>query len=194
MGITDNFDPETWVDRYGDYLYGYALSRIQDSPIAEDLVQETFLSALQSLKQFEGRSSLKTWLTGILKHKIMDHFRKKIREGTAERSSSIENLDEFFDEMGQWRQAPAKWTANPHNIYEQHEFMKVLQNCLSELPGRLSIIFTLREMMDESTQKICQILDISATNCGVMLYRARMYLRRCLEINWISGKTFEDFR
>jgi len=194
MGITDNFDPETWVDRYGDYLYGYALSRIQDLPIAEDLVQETFLAALQSRKQFEGRSALKTWLTGILKHKIMDHFRKKMRESTADHPSSIENPDKFFDKKGQWQQAPAKWTANPHTLYEQQEFMKVLQNCLSELPGRLPIIFTLREMMGESTQKICQILDISATNCGVMLYRARIYLRQCLEINWISGKTFEDSR
>jgi len=194
MEITDNFDPETWVDRYGDYLYCYALSRIPDSTIAEDLVQETFLAALQSRDQFEGRSSFKSWLTGILKHKIMDHFRKKIREDTVDHSSTIENLDEFFDEKGQWKQAPAKWTANPHNLYEQQEFMKVLQNCLSELPRRLSIIFTLREMMGESTQKICQTLDISATNCGVMLYRARIYLRRCLEINWISGKTFEDSR
>jgi RNA polymerase sigma-70 factor (ECF subfamily) len=186
-------DPETWVDQYGDYLYRFALSRIHDTAAAEDLVQETFLAALHARKNFKGRSSVATWLAGILKHKIIDHFRKESRNQPVEDVEPFtSNLENLFDEKGKWKIRPSKWSANPTELYEQKEFMKILQLCLSELSSRMARIFALREMEELSTKEICKVFDISATNCWVILYRARMLLRRCLEINWFSSKTYED--
>ena len=97
-------NPEKWVDLYGDYLYRYALYRVYEATVAEDLVQETFLAALRSLKNFQYRSSIKTWLTGILKHKIIDHFRKKAKEQPMDDiESNINNLDNLFTKNGQWK-------------------------------------------------------------------------------------------
>ena len=190
---TPDYNPETWVDRYGDYLYYFALARVRDPSIAEDLVQETFIAALNSLKKFKGRSSVKTWLTGILKHKVIDYYRKKTRQQPEhEIDHDTEGVDKFFDDKGQWQLKPAEWTANPQKLYEQQEFFKVLHICLSELSDRLSDVFILREIVGENTEKICKVLNISATNCWVMLHRARMHLRRCLEIKWFSDATTNE--
>ena len=181
-------NPEKWVDLYGDYLYRYALYRVYEATVAEDLVQETFLAALRSLKNFQYRSSIKTWLTGILKHKIIDHFRKKAKEQPMDDiESNINNLDNLFTKNGQWKIKPADWNANPQKRYDQKEFIKILQKCLSELPVRQASAFILREIVGENTKEICKILDISTTNSWVLLHRARMYLRRCLEINWFNN-------
>ena len=185
-------DPEIWVDKYGDYLYRFALSRLHDRAAAEDLVQETFLAALKARKNFKGRSSVATWLAGILKHKIIDNFRKESRNQPVEDVEPFaSNLENLFDEKGKWKIRPSKWTSNPTELYEQKEFMKILGLCLSELSGRLARVFTLRELEELSTKEICKVFNISATNCWVMLYRARMLLRRCLEINWFGSKTHE---
>ncbi|MBW2590268.1 MAG: sigma-70 family RNA polymerase sigma factor [Deltaproteobacteria bacterium] len=184
-------DPETWVDQYGDYLYRFALSRLRDRAAAEDLVQETFLAALHARENFKGRSSVTTWLSGILKHKIIDHFRKESREQPVEDVEPFTpTFDDLFDEKGKWKIGPSKWTVSPLELYEQKEFWRILALCLSELSDRLARIFTLRELEELSTKEICKVFDISATNCWVMLYRARMLLRRCLEINWFSVKTY----
>ncbi len=186
-------NPETWVDHYGDYLYRFALSRVRDPSAAEDLVQETFLAALSARKNFASRSSEKTWLTGILKHKVVDHFRKKAKEPSGDNiMSGTEALDKLFDQKGQWKIKPAKWDADPMKLYEQREFMKVLNDCLSGLSSRMASVFILREMIGETTEEICKVLDISATNCWVILHRARGYLRHCLEINWFTSMSTED--
>jgi len=180
-------NPETWVDQYGDYLYRFALSRVRDPSVAEDLVQETFLAALGSIKSFAKRSSPKTWLTGILKHKIIDYFRRKAKEPSGKDvETAVQALEGLFDAKGHWREGPAEWAANPQDLYEKQEFMKVLNDCLSELSSRLASVFILREIIGETTEEICKALDITATNCWVMLYRARMYLRRCLEVSWFK--------
>ena len=185
-------DPETWIDQYGDYLYRYALTRLQDSAAAEDLVQETFLAALNARENFEGRSSVTTWLTGILKHKLIDHLRKESREQSVKDVESFTpRLDELFDEKGKWKTEPSKWTVNPTELYERKEFWRILARCLTELSGRLVQAFTLRELEELSTEEICKVLNASATNVWVMLYRARMYMRRCLEINWFGVKGYE---
>ena len=178
-------NPESWVDSYGDFLYRFALSRIKDPSVAEDLVQETFLAALRSHENFMGQSTVKTWLIAILKHKIVDHIRQKIREPS---SAKIETLsDPEFDERGHWQLRPGKWAVNPGKLYEQKEFVDVLYRCLAELPERLAEAFIKREMEGLSTEEICKELGITATNSWVMLYRARMSLRRCLENKWLSA-------
>jgi RNA polymerase sigma-70 factor (ECF subfamily) len=157
--------------------------------VAEDLVQETFLSALAGADRFEGRSSEKTWLVAILKHKIIDHFRKSGKEQPMDQPQNQENqMDHFFHENGSWKDKPEEWDTTPDRILHQKEFWNVFVHCLSELSDRLRIAFSLREMEGLGCDEICKILGVSSSNCWVMLYRARMLLRRCLGVNWFGGK------
>ena len=187
-------EPEVWVDEYGDYLYRYALSRIRDPATAEDLVQETFLAALKARRNFRGRSSARTCLTAILKHKIVDHIRKKVREQASDNieslfdTAALESDDAIFNARGDWKTPPAKWSANPTSLYEQKEFIDILYHCLGELPERQAKAFMMRELDGLKTDEICKTLNISATNSWVIIYRARMLLRQCLEINWLDGE------
>jgi RNA polymerase sigma-70 factor (ECF subfamily) len=183
-------DPEEWIDLYGDYLYRFALARISDPERAEDLVQETFLAALKSRPHFKQRSSPKTWLTAILKHKIIDHLRKSYREQTWESEEALDrSIDEMFDEAGPWSMRPRRWNTNPDAHFEQKEFLKVLYACLAGLPKRIARIFTMREIEGLGTEEICQVMGITSTNCWTMLYRARNGLRRCLQHNWFDDVT-----
>ncbi len=180
-------DPSVWVDLYGDYLYRFALSRINDPTLAEDLVQETFLAALKSRRNFERRAAAKTWLTAILKHKIVDCIRKRQRERIIDNEEALDrNLEAFFNEDGNWKIHPSKWKNNPVKHYEQKEFIDVLFECLTGMPRRIAQIFMLREMEGLKTEEICQVMEISTTNCWTMLYRARTALRSCLELNWFG--------
>ena len=182
-------EPESWVDHYGDFLYRFALSRVKDPAVAEDLVQETFLAALRARESFKGRSTGRTWLIAILKHKIVDHIRKKIREPSSDKIETLTDMiDSNFDDDEKWQVRPHKWAINPGKIYEQKEFFNVLYHCLAELPERLAEAFMLREMDGLSTAEVCKALDITATNSWVMLYRARMSLRRCLENEWLGAE------
>ncbi len=187
-----NLDPETWVDQYGDYLYRFALARIQDQTAAEDLVQETLLAALRGRKSFKGHSTVKTWLSAILKHKIVDYLRKKSREHLINDTDTItETVAGFFHYNGSWKIRPEKWELDPAKIFEQREFMNTFFKCLGELPGRLAKVFMLREMEGHGTKEICNVMQVTSTNSWVMLYRARMFLRRCLELYWFN-KTKEE--
>lgn len=187
MEQNSTLDPEVWVDEHGDALFRYALFRLQDAQIAEDLVQETFLAALRGKDSFAGRSSVRTWLFGILKHKIIDHIRKISRERPEEDIETIADLAEKnFDDKGEWKYQPSQWTTNPGLLFQQQEFWETLQECLSELPPRLNRAFTLRELDGLSAEEVCKILKVTPTNGGVMLHRARMRLRECLEINWFD--------
>jgi RNA polymerase sigma-70 factor (ECF subfamily) len=180
-------NPELWVDQYGDYLYRFALSRVSDPSAAQDLVQETFLGALHARQRFQGRSSVKTWLISILKHKIVDHLRKKSREQPSDNLESFtDSTDNPFDGRGHWKVHPHKWTVNPMKIHEQKEFLGIFYGCLAKLPARLAKAFMLREVDGLSTEEICKDLNISASNTWVMIYRARMRLRRCLETDWLN--------
>jgi RNA polymerase sigma-70 factor (ECF subfamily) len=184
--------PEDWVEKHGDYLYRFALSRLRDSKAAEDVLQETFLAALQSRHRFEGRSSERNWLAGILKHKILDHFRRGGREvGLGDRDEPADMDAEWFDEEGHWKLdeiSPAEW-GDPDRTLEQSRFWEALGRCLGELPSRTVRAFTLREIEEQETDAICKDLNITPTNLWVMLHRARMHLRRCLEIHWIGRET-----
>jgi RNA polymerase sigma-70 factor (TIGR02943 family) len=183
----DGDEAESWVDRYGGILYRFALMRVKDPVIAEDLVQETFLAALRGRDNFQGRSSLKSWLVAILKHKIVDHIRKSAKEKVFENIDSLaDQVEESFDDQGKWKFRPQDWTVNPAKLYQQKEFMDILYRCLAQLRGRQAEIFMLREIDGLSTKEICKELNITATNSWVMLYRARIGLRSCLEENWID--------
>ncbi len=181
-------DPEQWVDLYGNYMYRYALSRVGDTETAQDLVQEALVAAINAFERFQGRSSIKTWLIAILKRKIVDHYRQKSNRQTTDDIETIANrVDALFDDTGHWKVKPNEWTVNPGLAYEQQEFMDVLYRCLAELPTRLSEIFMLREFEELSTSDICKQLSITESNNWVMLYRARMQLRSCMEQNWLDG-------
>ena len=185
-------DPATWVDLHGDFLFRYALSRLGNRTVAEDLVQETFLAALRAEKNFSGRSAERTWFVGILKHKIIDHLRRQGRERPVSAiNSSSEMSEEMFDKSGWWNVKPAKWPAEPSETLEQKEFWEAFRHCLENLPQRLRVVFSLREMDELPTDEVCEALKVTPGNLGVLLYRARMGLRRCLEINWFSTKTEE---
>jgi RNA polymerase sigma-70 factor (TIGR02943 family) len=179
--------PESWVDQYGDMLFQFAYSRVGKADVAEELVQETFLAAIRAGKKFEGRSTEKTWLYSILKHKIIDHYRNKKRYVTKTNDKDhFDITDQIFDENGNWSMRPAQWNVNPMEAYEQKEFLDVFYRCLAEVPERLADAFVYREIDGLGTEEICKVLNITTSNFWVMIYRARMILRRCIDISWIK--------
>lgn len=181
-------DPGQWVDKYGDTLYSYALFRMEDKSLAEELVQETFLAALGSLDSFKGKSSLKTWFFSILKNKISDHLRRKYKESGSSYEDYSENyIDEFFTEKGEWLTYPGRWHEMPQQQFEQQEFFKVLSKCLVQLSPKQRETFTLREFDEITSEKICKVLNITTTNYWVLMHRARLVIRKCLEHNWFSS-------
>ena len=184
-------DPEPWLERHGDYLYGYAMVRVRDAAVAEDLVQETLLAALQGFASFDGRSSERTWLIGILKHKLIDHFRRSSREPASSTvPDDVFEHTEYFRDSGEWlghwkpTEAPVEWTNTPATDLERSEFWAVLETCLAPLPRRIASAFTLREVDGMTTDEICDVLGITTNNLWVMLHRARAHLRGCIERKW----------
>jgi RNA polymerase sigma-70 factor (ECF subfamily) len=173
---------EAWVDAYGDALFHFALARVQKQETAEDLVQETFLAAVRSQERFKGLSSEKTWLFGILKHKIIDHYRRtkttRLLEARADDAADIETC---FNARGAWRERPGHWSTDPGKAHETREFLDHFYRCLADLPQRTAEAFVYREIDGLGTEAICRRLEITAANCWTMLYRARMLLRKCLE-------------
>ncbi len=178
-------NPITWLNQYGDALYSFARSRVRDSFTAEDLVQETLLAAYRSRKSYSGKSTVKTWLTGILKNKIVDHYRKSTPVRRNENLDSVSN-DSLFDEREKWKVKPIDWSKDPARLYESKELLAVIYRCLDEMPENLSRTYTMREMQDFSTNEICNMFGMKKNNCWVILYRARMLLRRCLESAWFT--------
>lgn len=186
-------DPERWVDEHGDALFHYALSRLRDSVLAEDFVQDTLLAALKSHHRFEGRSSERSWLTGILKNKILDHYRKIGRETVFtdlefygdEETRAFDNPD--FPDHWNAAAAPTEWSGAGAAL-DQEEFWKVFHRCSGKLPDRVARVFLLREVDDVPSDEICASLNITPNNLWVMLHRARMALRRCLEVNWFGAQ------
>ncbi len=170
-------NPERWLDEHGDALFRFAVLRTGDEELAADLVQETLLAALEAKERFTGASSERTWLIGILKHKIADHFRKHARTQTAE--------PEWFDRAGTWRRPPED---GPWRKAVCSELQKALMQCLQELPPRQREAFWLREVAQESTQSACRMLGVDAGALHALVYRARMRLRACLERLGHGGK------
>ena len=180
-------EPEQWLARYGDELYRYAVMRLRDTALSEDMVQETLLAALQSHDSYAGQSSARTWLIGILKHKILDHLRRSGRERPLDLGAYPgEDTAAYFDETGHWQAAPGDW-GEPEKELEQEQFWKAFQDCLGRLPERLRVLYSMKEVDGMATEEVLEILNIStANNLWVMMSRARVHLRQCLETNWID--------
>ncbi|HSV16856.1 MAG TPA: sigma-70 family RNA polymerase sigma factor [Casimicrobiaceae bacterium] len=180
------------LDTHRRYLLRVAQLQLRDTDLAEDVVQDTLLAALKARDGFTGKSTVKTWLTGILKHKIVDAIRARQRQPVGVASFEDEvDLDEFdpmFKDNGTWAAPPAEW-GDPENALSRQQFFDVMQFCLDKLPPNTARVFMMREVMDLPTEEICKELTITANNLWVILYRARMALRMCLEQNWFSGAT-----
>ncbi|MCG8618816.1 MAG: sigma-70 family RNA polymerase sigma factor [Desulfobacterales bacterium] len=175
----------SWVAAHGDYLYTMALVRVRDETIAQDLVQETFMAALRSRDNFKGKSTEKTWLTGILKHKILDWLRKKYRESAmVELPADQENPEDWFDRKGQWKDGPTPWPDTPEDLLEQKSFLDMVKECLKSLPKKQSRVLSLRTLDNAPTEEICKVLGITPTNCWVILHRARSLMRKCIQTRW----------
>ncbi len=186
----DMGSPELWLDEHGDALYRYALLQFRDQHKAEEAVQETLVAALQSRDRFRGNASVRTWLIGILKHKVLDQFRREAREApldqeVLEDAEGAEMVEQSFLDDGHWSADLGDWD-QPEAALASGQFWEILQRCIDALPARQARLFLLRELFEEKTEKICKELSVTPTNLWTMLYRTRMAMRKCLDRNWVG--------
>jgi len=176
------------IQQHRSYLLRYAVLQLRNPEQAEDVVQETLLAALEGRARFAGGSSLKTWLTGILKHKILDAIRRKSREQPLAPAGDDDHdaVDALFKQDGHWQQMPATW-GDPEQALENRKFWEIFELCSRLLPERTARVYMLREVMEMTTEEICQEFGITPTNLWVILHRARLVLRECLEIKWFGA-------
>jgi len=182
-------NPRLWVGAHADYLYGYTLSRLNDEELAKDLVQETFLAALQRVDKFEGKSSERTWLTAILKNKIIDVYRKQSSglKNTDVKQAEAEQQDFFEEDNGHWNQAyqPKPFGIDDYDPLAGKEFNSILQKCMQKLPALWMAVFTMKHIDDAATDIICSELKVTQANFWVIIHRAKLNLRACLQKNWV---------
>ncbi len=191
----ESLNCSSWVQLYSDYLYNYAAFRINDKEEAQDLVQETFLSALKARESFRGDCSEKTWLVTILKRKIIDLYRSKSRQSISETLDSGQiaaGYGEFFNEDGEggghWHHAgkPQMWDESTYRTLETKEFYSVLHKCLALLPDKWATVFKMKNMEDLETEFICKECNVSASNYWIIMHRTKLQLRKCMESNWFG--------
>ncbi|MFH6770009.1 sigma-70 family RNA polymerase sigma factor [Gaetbulibacter aquiaggeris] len=177
-------NPNKWIDLYADYLFNYTISRVNDREMAQDLVQETFLAGLKSMKNYKGEASERTWLISILKRKIIDHYRKiNSNKGKAEVRITSNNESET---EGDWLEEhvadPFDKTAE--DTMQNTELGEAILNCLSKLPEKQAIVFRMKTIEGVETEDICNELNITASNLWVIIHRARTAMALCLKENW----------
>ena len=177
---------DTWVDEHANELFRFACLRVRDSLAAEELVQETFLAALKGFDSFRGDSSPRTWLIGLLRHKIADHFRRLNRQRPVADASTDEQIEAWFDSKGAWINKPTDRALDPLLLSQRADFWAVFRTCLHALPDRIGQAFSFRVLDDMNPDDVCKVLSVSPTNLWVMLHRARARLRACLEVNWFQ--------
>ena len=194
---TYQLEPKQWVERYADYLYSYAYSRVAKEQLAEDLVQDTFFAGLRARDTYRQTASEKTWLISILKHKIIDHYRKKSTQnelnifdkpskGDDEGSGYFESTTSA--KQGHWVEAatPRQWQKTFETSVDSDEFYSIYKRCMGKLPERWAAAFTMKNMDDLDTDDICKELGITASNYWVMMHRAKLQLRACMQKNWFN--------
>jgi RNA polymerase sigma-70 factor (TIGR02943 family) len=183
--------PSKWLASYGNYLYSLAFFKSGNKEVAEDLVQETFLAAVKAKDSFKGESSEKTWLTAILNNKIIDFYRKKdVLKDSAEYVSETESSfqQNFFEsEGGHWKAdtAPRSWEESADEALNRGDFNRVLEYCIGKMPSKLVPVFIAKYIDDRDSDEICKELNISPSNYWVILHRAKVLMRSCLERNWM---------
>ena len=177
-------NPQIWIEKYRESLFKYALFRLRDADLAEESIQETFLAALQSRKGYQGMATEKTWLISILKRKIYDHFRRIGRDRQFKVTFPMERSK--YDVRGMPALKSRIWLSDPSMVFEQKEFLKILKQALSVLPGRTAQAFILRDVIELSSEEICEFMDISICNLYVMVHRARKRLRYDLQLHWLN--------
>ncbi|MEO9572113.1 MAG: sigma-70 family RNA polymerase sigma factor [Polaribacter sp.] len=177
---------DKWIDNYADYMYNYAIVRVNNNDLAKDLVQDTFFAGLKSAKNFQGKSTERTWLVSILKRKIIDHYRKiNSKKGQAEVRMN------FYDDgenEGSWleERVPQSWDNQSEKSIENEELKLQLESCIDALPEKYAMVFRMKTIQEFETEEICKELDITASNLWVIIHRARTQLRKCMEDNWFN--------
>ena len=191
--VKHTIEPQFWVDRYGDYLFNYAIVRVNDSEKAGDLVQDTFLAGLKARNNFQGRSSERTWLISILKRKIIDTYR---RNSSSRESSMSEYQEDISDGdfyrgddpfKGHWLEGkgPNSHSLMPEGELEKDELRQIIEKCISLLPPNLASVFIMKLIDETESGEVCKELEITPSNLWVMLHRARLKMRECVESKWI---------
>lgn len=185
-------EAEDWLDKHGNALYSFALLHLRDSHQAEDAVQETLLAALQAQERYHGKASIRTWLIGILKHKIIDEYRRQARvtattdpDETAWEETEMARVDQDFVANGHWQHPLSEWS-NPESSLYDEQFWSMVELCLNNLSPRAARLFVLRDIWEMETEAVCTELTISASNLWTMLHRARLSMRQCLEQNGLG--------
>ena len=175
------------VDQLRPQLLRFAHAQLRNEAWAEDAVSDTLLAALAKPQAFAGQSQLKTWLVGILKHKLIDQIRRHSREVSATTREDDEDIDGLlFDDGGGWRDKPAEW-GDPEAACGRREFFEVLEVCVDKLPGVQGRVFMMREWLELDSAEICKELSITTTNLWVLLHRARLRLQMCLQERWFGN-------
>ncbi len=180
-------NPNNWVQLYADYLYNYAITRVDNQDLSKDLVQETFYSGLKGKDNFKGLASERTWLISILKRKIIDYYRK-INSVKGKKEIRV-NFYAEGENKGNWieERVPVSWDNEAQRNIENQELKSALKKCINNLPDKYKMVFLLKSVQNFETEEICNELDISASNLWVIIHRARQQLRRCLEDNWFKN-------
>ena len=176
-------DPNKWIDLYSDYLFNYTISRVNDREMAKDLVQETFLAGLNSMKNFKGEASERTWLVSILKRKIIDYYRKiNSNKGKAEVKMTYKGDENEGDWLEERVADPFDRTAE--DKIENAELEDAIYNCLGKLPKKQATVFKMKTILGYETEVICNELNITPSNLWVIIHRARVAMAKCMEKNW----------
>jgi len=185
-------DFEMQLASHHGYLLRFARMQLRNDSWAEDAVSETTLAALSKPQSFQNKSQLKTWLVGILKHKVIDQLRSRSHEVSMDTNDSGDGSEELdalmFNSDGHFNNQPSDW-GNPEQNLHSQQFLKILEACADALPANLGRVFLMREWLELSTDEICKEMNLSATNLYVQLHRARLRLRECLELNWFGSRT-----
>ena len=189
MGNDKALDTNTWLEDHGDYLFRFALLKLKDTALAEDMVQETLISAMTARNGFSSNASVRTWLTAIIKNKMVDHWRRQGREisvtdlmGNVEEDTSV---DDFFDKAGRWTDMPNAYP-NPDSALESKQFWGIFEYCLSRLNPQQAEVFLAKEVHGMENDEICESHSLSLSNVWVLMHRARVALGKCLELHWVS--------
>ena len=187
MERDQQLNPDVLLEEYGDYLFRFAMLKLQNTALAEDMVQETLIAAIASKARYMPNATVRTWLTAIMKNKMIDHWRRLGREISAtdlmESTEQEDSVDDFFDRAGRWADRPNLYQ-NPEQALENKQFWGIFETCVSRLKPQQAEVFLAREVHGMENEEISKSFALSPGNVWVLIHRARVALGKCLEIHW----------